>query len=83
MTPDDVEAIAALAYAEMLESGFTRVGEFHYLHHDLDGRPTPTRRDGRRHRRGRGDRHRAYPAAGLLCAFRLAAPRPARASAVS
>ena len=23
----------------MLESGFTRVGEFHYLHHDQDGRP--------------------------------------------
>jgi len=39
LTPDDVQAIAALAYAEMLESGFTRVGEFHYLHHDTDGRP--------------------------------------------
>jgi formiminoglutamate deiminase len=38
LTPDDVEAIAALAYAEMLESGFTRAGEFHYLHHDADGR---------------------------------------------
>jgi formimidoylglutamate deiminase len=38
LTPDDVEAIAALAYAEMLEAGFTRVGEFHYLHHDIDGR---------------------------------------------
>ena len=37
LTPDDVEAIAALAYAEMLEAGFTRVGEFHYLHHDIDG----------------------------------------------
>jgi formimidoylglutamate deiminase len=37
--PDDVEAIAALAFAEMLETGFTRVGEFHYLHHDLAGRP--------------------------------------------
>jgi formimidoylglutamate deiminase len=37
MTPDDVRAIAALAYVEMLESGFTRVGEFHYLHHDRDG----------------------------------------------
>jgi len=37
LTPDDVEAIAALAYAEMLESGFTRVGEFHYLHHDIGG----------------------------------------------
>ncbi|MDB5737999.1 MAG: formimidoylglutamate deiminase [Sphingomonas bacterium] len=35
--PDELEAIAALAYMEMLESGSTRVGEFHYLHHDLDG----------------------------------------------
>ena len=39
LTPDDVEAIAAQAYVEMLERGFTRVGEFHYLHHDIDGRP--------------------------------------------
>ena len=37
--PDDVEAIAAWAFAEMLESGFTRVAEFHYLHHAPDGRP--------------------------------------------
>jgi formimidoylglutamate deiminase len=37
--PDDVEAIAALAFAEMLESGFTRVAEFHYLHHQPDGSP--------------------------------------------
>ncbi len=36
--PDELRAIAALAYVEMLESGFTRVGEFHYLHHDPDGR---------------------------------------------
>lgn len=35
--PDDLRALAALAYVEMLESGFTRVGEFHYLHHDRDG----------------------------------------------
>ena len=39
LTPDDLQAIATLAYAEMLESGFTRVGEFHYLHHGPDGRP--------------------------------------------
>ena len=39
LTPDDVRAIAAQAYAEMLESGFTRVGEFHYLHHDAGGTP--------------------------------------------
>ncbi len=37
--PEDVEAITAQAYVEMLESGFTRVGEFHYLHHDPSGRP--------------------------------------------
>lgn len=37
MTPEDMRAIATLAYAEMLETGFTRVGEFHYLHHDRDG----------------------------------------------
>ena len=37
--PDDVEAIATLAFSEMLESGFTRVGEFHYLHHDPAGQP--------------------------------------------
>lgn len=39
LDPDDVEAIAALAYIEMLEAGLTTVGEFHYLHHDRDGRP--------------------------------------------
>ena len=38
LTPDDMEAIAAMAYVEMLETGYTHVGEFHYLHHDADGR---------------------------------------------
>jgi formimidoylglutamate deiminase len=38
MTPDQVEAVAAQLYMEMLEAGFGRVGEFHYLHHDIDGR---------------------------------------------
>lgn len=38
LTPDDIQAITAQAYVEMLESGFTRVGEFHYLHNDRDGR---------------------------------------------
>jgi len=38
MTPDDVEAVARLAFIEMLESGFTSVAEFHYLHHAPDGR---------------------------------------------
>jgi formiminoglutamate deiminase len=39
LTPEDVEAIASFAYMEMLERGFTAVGEFHYLHHDSDGAP--------------------------------------------
>lgn len=39
VTPDDVQAIAAQVYVEMLEAGFTRVGEFHYLHNDRDGAP--------------------------------------------
>ncbi|OWV99943.1 formimidoylglutamate deiminase [Rhizobium sp. R693] len=37
MTPEHVEAVAAQLYMEMLEAGFSRVGEFHYLHHDKDG----------------------------------------------
>jgi formimidoylglutamate deiminase len=39
MNPDQVEAVAGQLYVEMLEAGFTRVGEFHYLHHDRDGQP--------------------------------------------
>jgi formimidoylglutamate deiminase len=37
MSADDIEAVAAQAYVEMLETGFTRVGEFHYIHHDVSG----------------------------------------------
>ena len=39
MTPDDVEAVAAQVYVEMLEAGFAAVAEFHYLHHAPDGSP--------------------------------------------
>jgi len=39
MDPDDVEAVATLAFVEMLEAGFCGVAEFHYLHHAPDGRP--------------------------------------------
>lgn len=35
--PDEMQAIAAMAFVEMLEGGFTRTGEFHYIHHDVDG----------------------------------------------
>ncbi len=39
MTPEDIGAVATLLYVEMLERGYTRVGEFHYLHHDRSGAP--------------------------------------------
>ncbi len=39
MGPEQMEAVAAQLYVEMLEAGFGRVGEFHYLHHDRDGQP--------------------------------------------
>mgnify|MGYP001156501646 CR=1 FL=1 len=35
--PEEIEAITALAFMEMLEGGFTRVAEFHYLHNDPAG----------------------------------------------
>jgi len=37
--PDDLKAIAARLYVDFLKGGFTSVGEFHYLHHSLDGTP--------------------------------------------
>ncbi|GAB3734915.1 formimidoylglutamate deiminase [Silanimonas algicola] len=39
LSPDDVHVIARQLYVEMLEAGFTSACEFHYLHHDVDGRP--------------------------------------------
>ena len=39
------EAIAAQLYVEMLEAGYTAVGEFHYLHHEP--RRAALRRPGR------------------------------------
>ena len=37
--PDDLQSIAAQLYVEMLKAGYTAVCEFHYLHHQRDGRP--------------------------------------------
>lgn len=39
LTPDHVEAIAALVFMEMLEAGYGAVAEFHYLHHNVGGVP--------------------------------------------
>lgn len=37
MTPEQVEAVAALVQVEMLEAGYGACVEFHYLHHRPDG----------------------------------------------
>ncbi len=37
--PEDIEAIAAFAFAEMLEAGYSSVAEFHYVHHQPGGEP--------------------------------------------
>lgn len=39
LSPEDVHAIAARLYVEMLRHGYTSVAEFHYLHHQADGTP--------------------------------------------
>ncbi|MEO6411267.1 MAG: formimidoylglutamate deiminase [Pedococcus sp.] len=39
LTPDTYLALARAVFAEMVLSGITVVGEFHYLHHDVSGRP--------------------------------------------
>lgn len=39
LTPEHVEAIAALVQMEMLEAGYAGLVEFHYLHHQADGTP--------------------------------------------
>ena len=39
LSPEDLEAVAAQLYVEMLKSGFSAVGEFQYLHHQPDGTP--------------------------------------------
>ncbi|MBS0487795.1 MAG: formimidoylglutamate deiminase [Proteobacteria bacterium] len=37
--PEELKAIAAQLYVEMLKAGYTQVCEFHYLHHQPDGKP--------------------------------------------
>ncbi len=41
--PDDLRHIAAQLYVEMLKAGYACVGEFQYLHHDVDGKPYANR----------------------------------------
>jgi len=39
ITPEQLRAVAAMLYAELLRGGYTQVCEFHYLQHKVDGRP--------------------------------------------
>lgn len=39
ISPDDLHAITAKLYMELLKGGYTEVVEFHYLHNDMDGGP--------------------------------------------
>jgi formimidoylglutamate deiminase len=39
ISPEQLEGIATMLYAEMLRKGFTHVAEFHYLHHEQGGKP--------------------------------------------
>jgi len=36
---DALEAVTAQAFVEMAKAGYTTVAEFHYVHHDPEGRP--------------------------------------------
>lgn len=37
LTAENAQVIATQLYIEMLKMGYTRVAEFHYLHHDISG----------------------------------------------
>ena len=37
LSAEDAQVIATQLYIEMLKMGYTRVAEFHYLHHDVNG----------------------------------------------
>ena len=39
LTPESIYSISKIAYAELARRGVKTVGEFHYVHHQLDGTP--------------------------------------------
>jgi formimidoylglutamate deiminase len=41
LSPEQMEAVAAMLYSEMARHGYTAVAEFHYLHHNKNGNPYP------------------------------------------
>ena len=43
LNPDTYHALATATFAEMALAGITSVGEFHYVHHEVDGHPYANR----------------------------------------
>lgn len=41
LSAEDVRVIATMLYIDMLKAGYTQVAEFHYLHHQPDGKSYP------------------------------------------
>ena len=41
LTPDEIYAVSRMAFLEMVLTGITAVGEFHYIHHAPDGSSYP------------------------------------------
>jgi formimidoylglutamate deiminase len=39
LNPDEMEKVAIACYSAMVRKGYTHVAEFHYLHHDKNGKP--------------------------------------------
>jgi formimidoylglutamate deiminase len=39
ISPEQLQVIARQLYIEMLKAGYTSVAEFHYVHHDVNGKP--------------------------------------------
>ena len=39
LTPESIDAVSAVAFAELARAGVRTVGEFHYIHHQADGTP--------------------------------------------
>lgn len=39
VSPEQMESIATMLYSEMVRHGYTNVAEFHYVHHQKDGKP--------------------------------------------
>lgn len=72
LDPQRYEELARAVFAEMLTSGYTAVGEFHYLHHRRDGSPWA----------GRDEPHAVEPHAMEPHAMEQALARAARATGI-